>query len=93
MSETAISASEPVDDCGGDLIDDKGMMERHLKALQKEMGKKKPNVDVVNIYLNKEFSARRKWLQDIPAAERCTELLDMYPCFTDHVEVIRINGD
>lgn len=89
MSEPCMQGNETVDDDVhvGDLIDDKGMMERHLKAIKREMAKKNPNAKVVNVYLDKEFHSRRSWLQNIPAAGRCGNLLDVYPCFKDHVEV------
>ena len=45
-------------------------MERHYNGLWKESQKKKPNVDVVNSFLNKEYSSRRVLLEDVPPAER-----------------------
>ena len=63
------------------------VMKRHYKLLEKEMKKKNPNRQIVNMYLNKEFDTRRKWLESIPAEERCKQLLEFYPCFTDHIEV------
>lgn len=74
-------------DCDG-TTDNDCIMRRHYKAIAKEMEKKKPNVDVVHTYLNKEFQARRDWLQQIAAEERCYKLLDNYTCFKDHIEVI-----
>lgn len=62
-------------------------MERHYNGLWKESQKKKPNVDVVNSFLNKEYSSRRVWLEDVPPAERVEQLMKKYPCFHDHVEV------
>ena len=70
-----------------DPTDGKEVMRRHYNALIKETEKKKPNPAVVNSYLNKEFSARRSWLQGVSAGERVEKLLDVYPCFKDHVEV------
>lgn len=51
------------------------------------MDKKNPNENVVNCYLNKEFPSRRKWLMNISAEERAAKLLEVYPCFKDHVKV------
>ena len=65
-------------------------MERHYNALKREMDKKNPNQNVVNCYLNKEFSARREWLMKTSAEERAAKLLEVYPCFKDHVEVDKI---
>lgn len=62
-------------------------MERHYNALKKEMDKKNSNYKVVNCYLNKEFPSRREWLMNILAEERATKLLEVYPCYKDHVEV------
>ena len=59
---------------------------RHYTSLEKKM-KKNPNVMIVNMYLNKEYQARRDWLESISAENRCQQLLAMHPCFTDHVEV------
>ena len=64
-----------------DPIDGKEVMERHYSGLKK----KKPSP--VNLYLNKEFSARRDWLSDVSAGERVEKLLEAYSCFKDHVEV------
>ena len=61
-------------------------MERHKNGLWKETQKKKPNVDVVNSFLNKDYSSRRVWLEYVSPAER-VELMKKYPCFHDHVEV------
>ena len=63
-------------------------MERHYSSLIKEVEKKKPNPVVVNLYLKKEFSDRRKWLKSVALEERVQQLLRKYPCFKDHVEVI-----
>lgn len=68
-------------------VDNTEVMRRHYIQLKKEVEKKKPNVDVVNLYLNKQFPARRAWLQMIPAEQRCKAILNDYPCFSDHVEV------
>ena len=57
-------------------------MERHYNALKKEMEKKNPNCKVVNCY-----PSRREWLMNILAEERATKLLEVYPCYKDHVEV------
>ena len=65
-------------------------MERHYNALKREMDKKNPNQNVVNCYLNKEFSARREWLMKTSAEKRAAKLLEVYPCFKDHVEVDKI---
>ena len=62
-------------------------MERHSNALKKELAKRQPNSTVVKFYLDKEFDTRREWLKDIPADNRCQELLARYPCFKDHLEV------
>ena len=70
-----------------DPTDGKEVMRRHYNALIKETEKKKPNPAVVNSYLNKEFSTRRSWLEGVSAGERVEKLLDVYPCFKDHVEV------
>ena len=70
-----------------DPVDGKEVMRRHYSALIKETERKKPNKAVVNSYLNKEFSARRNWLQGVSAGERVEKLLNAYPCFKDHVEV------
>jgi hypothetical protein len=67
--------------------DNTEVLKRHYRLLEKEMKKKKPDKTIVNIYLNKEFSTRRDWLQKIPAEKRCQMVLDFYPCFADHVEV------
>ena len=85
-----ILPSLEIDDDEREPADNKEVMQRHFKALQKEMQKKKPDVEVVNVYLNKEFQGRHNWLRMIPAAERCKELLDAYPCFKNYVEVIEI---
>ena len=85
-----ILPSLEIDDDEREPADNKEVMQRHFKALQKEMQKKKPDVEVVNVYLNKEFQGRHNWLRMIPAAERCKELLDAYPHFKDYVEVIEI---
>ena len=66
-------------------------MARHFQAIQKEMSKGRPNTQVINVYLDKEFNTRREWLTMIPAEERCKELLEVYPCFKDHVEVTRFS--
>ncbi|XP_028393181.1 uncharacterized protein LOC114522354 [Dendronephthya gigantea] len=71
-----------------DPTDGKEVMKRHYAALMKEVEKKKPNVAVVNSYLNKEYSARRSWLQAMSAGERVEKLMDVYPCFKDHIEII-----
>ena len=80
---------ESVDDDKQDEQDpDPSIMERHFKALQKEMNKTCSNLDVVSVYLDKQYSARRSWLLLIPAEDRCQKLLAKYPCFKDHLEVI-----
>ena len=63
-------------------------MTRHYSALTKECKKKKPNPAVLNLYLNKEFASRRKWLRTTDAQTRCHDLVEKYPCFKDHVEVM-----
>ena len=50
------------------------------------MEKKNPNEKVINCYLDKEYPARREWLTKILAEERAVRLLEVYPCFRDHVE-------
>ena len=70
--------------------DNEEIMARHYNALKREMEKKSPNEDVVNFYLNKEFPSRREWLKEIGAEERAVKLLEEYPCFEDHVEVLNI---
>ena len=80
-----IGFAEPDNPCN--LNDNVEIMKRHYKLLEREMNKKKPNVEIVNAYLNKQFNARREWLKIIPAEERCQKILKDYPCFTDHVEV------
>ena len=71
-----------------DSSSDEEMLKRHQSGLQKELQKKEPNPGVVNLYLNKEYTKRREWLQMLPAEGRVTQLLSYYPCFKDHVEVI-----
>ena len=63
------------------------IMKQHYKLLDREMNKKKPNVEIINSYPDKQFNTRREWLKIIPAEERCHKILKDYPCFTDHVEV------
>jgi hypothetical protein len=75
------------DEALGNKNDNSEILLRHYKSLGKEMKKKNPDVMIVNTYLNKEFQARRDWLENIAAENRCQQLLAMYPCFTDHVEV------
>ena len=70
--------------------DNEEIMARHYNALKREMEKKNPNEDVVNFYLNKEFPSRREWLKEIGAEERAVKLLEEYPCFEDHVEVLNL---
>ena len=84
-SSTSLSNDDehPVDES-----DNEEIMARHYNALKREMEKKNPNEDVVNFYLNKEFPSRREWLKEIGAEERAVKLLEEYPCFKDHVEVI-----
>eukprot|EP00112_Aurelia_sp_Birch-Aquarium-sp1_P023159 Seg679.17 transcript_id=Seg679.17/GoldUCD/mRNA.D3Y31 product="hypothetical protein" protein_id=Seg679.17/GoldUCD/D3Y31 len=73
---------------GIDNRESEEMMAHHYRSLKKEMTKKKPNEDVINSYLNKEFVARRNWARTIPAEHRCRKIVEVYPCFKDHVEVI-----
>ena len=54
-------------------------MGRHFMAIQKEMAKGRPNTQVINVNLDKEFNTRREWLTKIPDEERCKELLEVYP--------------
>ena len=56
-------------------------------AIKREMDKKNQNENVVNCSLNKESLSRREWLMNISAEERAAKLLEVYPCFKDHVEV------
>jgi hypothetical protein len=63
-------------------------MERHYSALAKEMQKTKRSATVINMYLNKEFEARRKRIERMAPEERHEKVFDAYPCFNDHVEVI-----
>ena len=69
-----------------DYSDGKEIMDRHYNGLKREMDKKNPNEKVVNCYLDKEYPSRREWLTNILAEERAVRLLEVYPCFKDHVE-------
>lgn len=73
------------DDDDGGLSSE--VMSRHYNALIKELRKSKPNVLVVNTYLNKEFLSRRNWLRITPADYRCEKFCKIYTCFKNHVEV------
>jgi hypothetical protein len=54
------------------------------------MQKSKPNVEIINLYLNKDFPARREWLLSTAAQTCCEEFFLKYPCFQDHIEVSEI---
>lgn len=69
-------------------VDGHAVMERHYMGLSKELEKKKPNPAIINSFLNKEFSTRRVWLTDLSPGDRLEKLMEKYPCFQDHVEVI-----
>ena len=42
----------------------------------------------LNFYLNKELPSRRNWIRATNANERIDEIINKYPVFKDHVEVI-----
>ena len=63
------------------------IMVRHYDYLLKESLKKNPSYKVTNVYLNKEYGNRRKWILGLDATTRCAETIDKYPCFKNHVHV------
>ena len=63
-------------------------MARMYSNLKNELKKNKPIATVVNMYLNKEFASRRKWLQSTNFDSRSVMFIEAYPCFKNHVEVI-----
>ena len=66
-------------------MDSDAVMKRHFECIKKELGKKNPNMEVVNQYLDKEYEARRTWLTGLGADERVDKLLEFYPCFKDNI--------
>lgn len=66
-------------------------MKRHYNGLKKEIEKKRSNPTVINAYLNKEFDSRRTWIKNLAASERVKKLMQSYPCFKDHVEVVTLS--
>ena len=71
----------------GDEAYPKEIMSRHYEKLIAESKKTKPNANIINIYLNKEFPARRNWLQHLDGENRVEIFMEAYPCFSDHQEV------
>ncbi|XP_066918890.1 uncharacterized protein [Clytia hemisphaerica] len=57
---------------------------KFLSLLDKEMKKSKPNLTVVNLYLDKTFSTRRELLHE----KGQEEYIKMYPCFNSPVMLI-----
>ena len=51
------------------------ILDRHYNALFKECLKRNPSTDVIRMYLNEEFVARRKWILTLNGQTRCSEVL------------------
>lgn len=78
------SIIDPKSFCGST---DQPIMDRLYNSLSNEMKKKNPSPSVVNAYLNQQFDSRQQQIKDMPVEERCSKLLELYPCFRNPVEV------